>query len=383
MQHPPSAAAPHPPAADAARTPDPTLDRELEAESIRAHLEDRAPAYWPGTGGEAARAVLERADVRSSGRLYWYRIDVGALRRGVVVKIVKPPADPPTARLRLAGKIDPSGGFRREYEGLRLIDDHFATLDDDRVANVPVLDRIEPHGGIVFERVAGTHLTDLLQAHHRLARARSSDRLLAVAEHAGVWLREFHSVRVPPAIVHRARREEVIEWLARYCDHLGRAFRAPDRFRDVAREARRAAETALPEALPVAVAHSDFAKRNVLVQDASRVLVLDTLAWRHAPVYEDLATFTVGNRFGRLQLQTYGLAYRDELLVAMDDALLAGYFGERQPTEAFRCYELLVLLDRWAAVLNWGTRGPIGRLGLAVANRLLDREVRRQLRHLG
>lgn len=364
--------------------PDPTLDREREAESIRAYLEGRASAYWPGMAADATRVVLQRADIRSSGRLYWYRIDLGAARRTVVVKIVNPPADPPTARLRLAGKIDPSGGFRREYAGLRLIDDHFATLGDETVANVPVLDHIEPHGGIVFERVEGTHLTELLQAHHRLARSRSSDRLLAVADHAGVWLREFHSVPVSPAIVHRARRDEVIEWLERYCDHLGRGLRAPDRFRDVARDARRAAEAALPDPLPVAVAHSDFAKRNVLVQGASRVLVLDTLAWRHAPIYEDLATFTVGNRFGRLQLQTYGLAYRDDLLVAMDDALLAGYFGAAgQPTEAFRAYELLVLLDRWAAVLNWGTRGPIGKLGLAVANRLLDREVRRQLRHLG
>jgi Phosphotransferase enzyme family len=382
MKSEPSATAPDPPAADAAPPAERTFDRRQEAESITARLASHASGYWSPPRDGPARVELERVDIRSTGRLYWCRIKLGADSRSVVVKVIDPPHDP-VARLRLAGKADPSGGFRREYAALRMIDDHFAALGDERVANIPILDRVEPSGGIVMERVFATPMTDLLQSQHRFARATSADRLLAVANHAGVWLREFHSVPVPPAVVDRSRRNEVVDWIERYCDHLGRGLRAEDRFRDVARAARQAAESTLPDVLPIAVAHSDFAKRNVLVQDESRVLVLDTFARRHAPVYEDLASFTVGIRFGRLQLQTYGLAFRDSLLVAMDDAFLDGYFGDApRPADAFRTYELLVLLDRWAAVLTWGSRGPFGRPAQAVANRLLDREVRRAVARL-
>ena len=369
--------------ADAIGEPGDASDREIERASIEARLVAQAATYWGQSSGEPADVELLRVDARSAGRLYWYRVRVGRIDRELVVKVIDPPRDD-APRFRLAGTADPSGGFRREFEALRQIDDHFIALGDERIGNVPILDRVEPSGAIVMERVHGTPMTHILQAHHRLGTRRSPARLLNVARHAGLWLREFHSVSVPPAVVHRARRDEFIDWMERYCAYLGESMGAAARFREIAHAARDAAEAALPSKLPTAVAHSDFAKRNVIVQGQDRVLVLDTIARRHAPIYEDLASFTVGVRFGRLQLQTYGLAFSPALLGAIDDAFLEGYFRPAPvPADAFRVYELLILLDRWAAVLTWGSRGPFGRPAQLVATRLLEREVRRAVARLG
>ncbi len=357
----------------------------LDAEEARIadQLRARAGTYWGATAATQATAELERADRRSYSRLYWYASTVAGVTRRVVAKVVNLPHHH-SSRLTLAGSLDLSEGLRREYEALRLIDGHFLALNDDRIANIRVFDRLEPMGALVMERVTGTPLTDILHAHHRFGRGGSADRLLEIVRNAGVWLREFHSVPVPQANVDRARRTEFVEWIERYAAHLGERVGRPERFATVARTAARAAEATLPEDLPIAVGHGDYARRNILVQGESRVVVLDTLARRHVPIYEDLASFTVGIRFGRLQLQTYGLAFRDDLLVAVDDAFLNGYFGPGQvPSEAFRTYELLVLLDRWAAVTTWGSRGPFGRPARAIANRLLDREVRRAVARLG
>jgi aminoglycoside phosphotransferase (APT) family kinase protein len=353
-----------------------------EAATITGHLQRHASGYWPRIGASEPKIELERVERRSAGRLYWYVVRLDGRDRSIVVKVVDPRVAP-APRLRLAGLANPSDGFRREYAALRMIDQHFDRLADNRVGHVPILDRIEPSGAIVMERVEGTPMERLLNAHHRFGRARDPHRLMAVANHAGVWLREFHSVPVPPTVVDRARRDEFVATVDRYCDHLGRGLRAVERFRVVSRSMRVAAERSLPAELPIAVSHGDFAKRNVLVQGASRVLALDTLARRHAPIYEDIASFTVGVRFGRLQLQTHGLAFQDALLVGVDEAFLDGYFGTSSvPMNAFRTYELLVLLDRWAAVLTWESRGLIGRLAGSIAHRLLGGELRRSLSRL-
>lgn len=354
----------------------------MEAAIVEEHLRNHAGSYWRHAEMAEPHLELLRIDQRSAGRLYWYSVTVDAVSRSVIVKTSGPSRSHP-GRLRLAHVPERSDRLQQQYEALRSIDAHFRALGDDRVGHAPILDRVDAVGGIVMERVDGTPMTGLLQRHRRLGRGRSASRLLNVTRHAGVWLREFHRVPVAPSIVHRARRDEFVEWLDRYASHVGRHTGRAAHLAAVARYGRDIAEAVLPEALPIAVAHSDFAKRNVIVQESDRVVVLDTLAYRHAPVYEDLASFMVGLRFGRLQLQTYGLAFAPDLLAAIEGALLAGYYRDAAPPVAqFRVYELLTLLDRWAAVLTWGSRGAIRRTARAVANRLLARELDRAIARL-
>jgi hypothetical protein len=190
-------------ATDAVGEPGDASDHETERASIDARLVERAATYWGQPSGEPPDVEFLRLDARSAGRLYWYRVRVRRIDRELVVKVIDL-ARKDAPRFRLAGTADPSAGFRREFEALRQIDDHFIALGDERIGNVPILDRIEPSGAIVMERVHGTPMTHILQAHHRLGGGRSPERLLDVARHTGMWLREFHSVPVPPVVVHRA-----------------------------------------------------------------------------------------------------------------------------------------------------------------------------------
>lgn len=360
----------------------PRLDRANERALIEEQLRARAGEYW-GHAQATARLGAPRIDDRSSGRLYWYAVTVDQQVREVVVKVVEPPVDE-APRLRLAWPPDMSAGLRREFDALRAIDSHFVALRDPRIGNVPVLDRIEGIHAIVFERVAGDPLTGILDRHHRLRVRRSSDRIMRIVRHAGAWLAAFHSVEVPHSQVHRATRDEFVAAVERYCAHLAGALDATRRFRAIEAAVTRTAEGAMPSSLPIAVAHSDYAKRNLLVQADERVVAIDTLARRHAPIFEDLASFTVGSRFGRLQLRTYGLAFDRRLLAEIDDAFLGGYFDPSPvPDAAFRTYEVLMLLDRWAAVLTWSSRGPVGQAARRLASRLLDREIGRALSRLG
>jgi hypothetical protein len=118
--------------------------------------------------------------------------------------------------------------------------------------------------------------------------------------------------------------------------------------------------------------------RNVLVHPSGGVTVLDTLARRHAPVYEDVATFAVDMRSSRPQLYSFGLAFATGFLREMEDSIRRGHdpAGDHDATQ-LKVYEMLVLLDRWAALLD---RYPRGRRRLrpihALANRWYERELR-------
>jgi hypothetical protein len=350
--------------------------------AIADRLRERAPIYWPESAAPEVTVIHRRTDVRPHSRLHWYVIRMGGVDRAVVVKVVLPPRFRAADRMTLATASGMSSDFRREYEAMRLIDAHFRALADDRLGNVPILDRIEHNGGFVHEVVVGTPMTDLIRRQHRLRRG-LDQRLRTVSGNTGAWLRQFHSVQAPVIVLDRPERDDYVDALDRYGTLLGRTFHQEARFAEIIRVGREAAERTMPSMLPVAVAHSDFVARNVLVVGEQRVVVLDTLARRHAPVYEDLAMFTAGLRLSRHQLSTLGLAYPATTIDEIERCLLSAYFGgDDAPVAAYRAYELLVLLDRWAGVLHWGRRGILRRPAQLVAHRLLNRAVQSTLHRL-
>jgi aminoglycoside phosphotransferase (APT) family kinase protein len=119
----------------------------------------------------------------------------------------------------------------------------------------------------------------------------------------------------------------------------------------------------LPEPLPTVVSHGDFAPRNILVDDAGRLAVIDLLARWQAPPYEDLAGFLVSLETSRVNTATRGLVF-GRAVERLEPAFLAGYFGSAPvPRRAIRLYELLLVLDKWSArASRAGSLGRVGRL---------------------
>jgi aminoglycoside phosphotransferase (APT) family kinase protein len=101
--------------------------------------------------------------------------------------------------------------------------------------------------------------------------------------------------------------------------------------------------------LPLGLAHGDFAMRNVLVRSGDTVFVLDTAATSLAPVYADLAKFSLAMRVSRAQVYSQGAAFNEKNLRIADKWLLQGYYGDAPaPEEQIRLYGLLLLLDKWS-----------------------------------
>jgi aminoglycoside phosphotransferase (APT) family kinase protein len=130
-----------------------------------------------------------------------------------------------------------------------------------------------------------------------------------------------------------------------------------------------AATRLLPDPLPTVITHGDFAPRNILVDPAGRMAVIDLLARWQAPPFEDLAGFLVALQTSRANAATRGLVF-GRTIERLEPAFLGGYYGsEPVPRDAIRVFELLLLLDKWSArSIRNRTLGGVRR----VRERLID-----------
>ena len=99
------------------------------------------------------------------------------------------------------------------------------------------------------------------------------------------------------------------------------------------------------------------------------VVVLDPLARWAVPAQEDLCRFLVGVQLNGLQLHTRGAAYAEDTLGCWQRQVVEGYYGADVPWGPLRCYQLLVLLDKWSALLEPAPHG-----GVAAAARTLSQQ---------
>jgi hypothetical protein len=161
-------------------------------------------------------------------------------------------------------------------------------------------------------------------------------------------------------------------------DRLG-----PRSVRELAARGAELATLTLPDSLPTAVGHGDYAPRNVFRLPDGRVTVFDPLARWAVPTYEDLCRFLVNVRLMGLQLHTHGAAYSADWVESLERDVLRGYRAEGgdAPEPALRCYELLILLDKWSALvdLSGGVRGRLRRGSLSAASGYLRGQAGRLL----
>ncbi len=244
-----------------------------------------------------------------------------------------------------------------EFAALRQLERVFGG-DDPRFGAVRALAHLPAHHAIVMGLAPGVPLRDLLTRWSRLrpGRRREGPAPDSVFRAVGAWLRRFHDAT--PTTGHPVRQgagEDVVAHFEALEEFLGR--RLGRRFGRLAGAGSELARQLLPPGeLPLAVGHGDFAPRNVMVDHAGRIVVLDPLARWAVPEQEDLCRFLVGVQLNGLQVHTRGAAYAAETLARWQDDVIAGYYGHAQghstPLAAVRCYQLLLTLDKWSALVE-------------------------------
>jgi aminoglycoside phosphotransferase (APT) family kinase protein len=258
--------------------------------------------------------------------------------------------------LRAFPKADLETKGEREFQALSKIEQRFLREGDQRFEAIRVLDYLPRQGAIVTERLEGSRsLGDLLGRSVRFRSSAQKAALIPAFHRAGTWLRQFH--QLPPLDHTETRYQRLEEWLdlmARFVNYLSANQASSQIHADLLNRVVQAASV-LPENLPLALGHGDFAPRNVLLTDGFRVSVLDTSASWQVPLYFDLASFLFALKMTPPQLTTLGLANDKGTQLLYEDSLLAGYFGDEEvPKTALRLFEMQQLLAFWVSIVNQG-----------------------------
>lgn len=345
-------------------------------EAISEHVSRQAAAWFPGTAPDPSVHLRLLSDRRRS-RLYAVSLGRPAAAPVLVAKVRnentavgggaprRPTLAPPTT--------DEAELTALEYDALR----HLRTVfpdGDPRFGSVRALAHLPDHHAIVMDLAPGVPLRQLLVRWSRLypARGRGTPTPEPLFRGVGAWLRRFHDATpVGDRPVRQATGRDVVAHLAALEEFLGR--RLGRGFGDLAGAGSTLAGELLPSGdLPLAVGHGDFAPRNVLAEGTGRLVVIDPLARWAVPAQEDLCRFLVGLELGGLQVHSRGAAHGHERLAHWQRQVVAGYYGDAVPEGALRCYELLVLLDKWSALVEparrGGARATLLRLPQAAAN---------------
>jgi hypothetical protein len=309
---------------------------------------------------------------RPRSRLYAVTIGAHASAPHVLAKV----------RLDVAAVPRPSSGAGRptlsasplgaaelttfEYDRLRSIAQF--TADDPRFGAVRPLDHLVEHRTILMDFVADDTLRQVLLRRTRLHRSHRRDSEDSRTwQRVGAWLDLFQrSVPADGLPARQQERRDIVDQFRSYGDYLADRTAEPGLV-DLAARGAELAATALPERLPMAVGHGDYAPRNMFLATDGRLTVFDPLGRYEVPAYDDLCRFLVGVRLLGLQLHTRGAAYAAQWVERLEREVLLGY-GVTAPAP-LRCYELLLLLDKWSAIVSEDPRGPRAGLRMALTRR--------------
>lgn len=348
-------------------------------DALRRAASGQAALWFPELGDGPVGLRVLGTDARARCYLHRVQLETPAGVRPVVVKVRH--SDPALRRLdRFEDRpvltpertMSDRDSARREYDDLRAIAEAMRGSEPDRFGVLRPLAWLPDQAGIVMDLVSEPTLRARLLRTSRLRRRRLAPMDDAPWRNAGAWLRRFHDHGTDGELPARlTTRDEVTEQLASAAAFVtGRGARSAllRRLSD-----RPEATTAvLPSSLPLVPGHGDFVANNMFAGSAGRITVFDPLTRWRVPRGHDLATLTTGLHVLPLQAASQGAALPAADLERYERAVLTGYFGEDVPWGEVRVHQLLVLLDRWSALVSKSTRagGPrslvrAGRVGLA------------------
>ncbi len=328
-------------------------------ESLAKHLETHASQWFESHG--SARVRYLRTQVRRNATLYYFEAQADAWSHMIVVKVPfgrrhsgsgvrnAQKTLPDELRILPISTSDVRGSL--EYETLRGIDRGFSMDPDERFGAIRVLDYLPEAQALVMVYCPDQNLDNLFVRRSRLHRHLGSPRIDEPIRNAGTWLRRYHELpRLPETADRASLRTDFLASIDRFTTYLLETIGKSafvERTRDTIHHA---ADTALPEKLPLATNHGDFVPRNILVGDSGRVTVFDTRAQWRAPVYEDIARFLVALSASELQMIGLGWMYRGSELADYESEFLRGYFDQDEvPLRAVQLFVCQRLLAIWVA----------------------------------
>jgi hypothetical protein len=262
-----------------------------------------------------------------------------------------------------------------EWAGLEAIER--ACADADGLGVVRPLLLLRDEAGLVMSYVDAPTLRGAVLDLSRLRPGRGHrDDVVEGCALAGRWLRTFQEHAAgSDRPVRQGTRAEVVGLLHDYG-----TFLASPAWRRIAAAGAQRVTAVLPDELPVTVGHGDFAPRNMLIGDG-RLTVIDPMPRWQVPVYDDLCRFLVGIRLIGEQVHTHGLAFDSGTLDALEEAAVTAYLGAGVDPAPLRAYQLLILMDKWSAMLDNPRRDLPGRLARRSAA-LADHRVRAEAERL-
>jgi len=281
-------------------------------------------------------------------------IEVDGRERRVVLKVVPPePRRGHAERPRLAPLFDRDEVAALEHRGLVTIQRQLTVVDDPRFGYVRPIALLGDHRAVLMHHVDAPTFRASLVRRHRL-RGEGAPDLVAAADNTGAWLRAYQDTENQGAPVRHDERAEIVEVVERFAKWFT-GLRDGEPAAALARSLARAAPHVLPDRLPVALGHGDFAPRNVLVRPDGQVTVIDPLPRWRVPVYEDAACFLVSLRLvgPRLVAPAY---FRRGMVEGLADRFVESYTaGAASGRGGVAVYEGIVLLDTWSAILAAGS----------------------------
>ncbi len=310
---------------------------------LRAHLGE----WYPELAGDVSVDLVD-LDPRARSQLMRVRLVGHGAPHTIIVK--RPPEDPVVfdERPRLFAPSEPPVRLAQEAAGLELAAGLAATSGDPLIGAVRLLGILPETGALAMETFDGRPLHEMLIP--GLVRRSGDLRATALVRRAGRWLRAFHGLPAEDRPERQGSREAIVEAFQAVGTYLSANGGPPDI--DAIVRAGVRAVTRLPDPLPTAICHADFAPRNILVDPSGRIAVIDiSVKWR-APIYEDLAGLLVALRMNRANALTRGRVFGPAVGV-LEPAFLEGYFDGRPiPRAAIRVYELLLVLDKWSSLMS-------------------------------
>lgn len=367
----------------------------IDAVAARAAAE--VGTWFPEFGDRAPHVGLVSGETRSRCFLYRVHLTCDGLTRPVMVKVRH--SDANLRRLDLwqdrpilapVRTMSDESTAQREYAGLRLIEDALRDEGTGRFGVLRPLAWMPEHAAIVTDFVQQPTLRTVLLGTSRF-RVRARSRLDATPwGNAGAWLRAFHDHQTSMVLPPRADTAAHVGGLyEQFADFLADRIGPRPLLEELSASGTEIACRALPAQLPLATGHGDFVANNMFTTAEGRITVFDPLPMWRAPVYQDIATLLVGLRALPVQAITQGLALPRPAVARYEAAFLDGYFGaDDVPQTAVLAFQLLVLLDKWSALVSRRVRDgkvrpQLREARIRIASRHYKEEARRLLSRLG
>ena len=331
-----------------------------ELSVLTEHIQKNASHYFADLDTDKTTIHFINKQVRKTSVLYRFSIESEGEFRAILVKIALPQRERQTQvkgalhlsdRPRLAAITEPQTKVQFEFLALSKIYQRFGTVQNTCFGAIQPLDYLPSFPAIIMIEEQAPNLRQLLIQTHRLQWKRGMRNLEPVFHHAGAWLQIYH--RLPKAEHTRLRhgtRNDFITSIHDFCDFLAGQLGSQTFFQTMNTTIAQLANQYLPAELPIGLGHGDYTMRNILVDAADRVTVLDTLCKWQTPIYEDIGYFLARLKAAGPQALAQGFLFNNKQLATYEDAFLCGYWGaEPVPYAQIRLYEVQALLDYWTS----------------------------------